>query len=264
MCSVANQIFGDAVDRELIPGNPFKHRSVPTTSVASPDERCVYVPCTVIEEVMEDGCPDTEWRLLLALVRYAGLRNPSETLRLRWQDIDWAKERMTVWSPKTEHHPNGKSRLVPIFPILRPHLDAAFSQAADGAEHVIARYRDSATNLRTQLGKIASRAGYPLWPKPFHNMRASCATDLVDHHAEHVVCRWMRHSKVIARKHYLHVVDKHFEKARQNARQYGAESECTGLHANREDKRKPPEYGGVLLGAVSCEGEKWTILDSNQ
>ncbi len=46
------------------------------------------------------ACPDTQWRLLVALCRYGGPRCPSEHLRLRWEDIDWERGRMIVDSPK--------------------------------------------------------------------------------------------------------------------------------------------------------------------
>jgi integrase len=66
-----------------------------------------------------------EWRLLIALCRYGGLRCPSEVLSLKWEHIHWAEGRMTVPSPKTEHHDGGESREVPLFPELRPFLEAA-------------------------------------------------------------------------------------------------------------------------------------------
>ena len=74
------------------------------------------------EQVIE-ACPNAEWRLIFALSRYGGLRCPSEHLALRWEDVDWERNRMTVRRPKTEHHPGGVSRTVPLFPELRPHLE---------------------------------------------------------------------------------------------------------------------------------------------
>ena len=44
---------------------------------------------------------------------------------LTWADIDFKRGRMTVRSPKTEHHDGKESRTVPIFPELRPYLEAA-------------------------------------------------------------------------------------------------------------------------------------------
>lgn len=47
------------------------------------------------------------------------------------------------------------------------------------------------TNLRTTMLKLIRRAGLKAWPKPFHNLRASCETDLMQHHPIHVVTAWI-------------------------------------------------------------------------
>jgi integrase len=57
---------------------------------------------------------------------------PSEHLALKWGDINWAEDRMTVHAPKTEHHEGKESRLVPIFPEVRGPLLEVFEQAAEG------------------------------------------------------------------------------------------------------------------------------------
>ena len=51
-------------------------------------------------------------------------------------------------APKTKHEDGGE-RWVPIFPELKPYLDDAWDRAADGADHVITRYRDTYADLRT-------------------------------------------------------------------------------------------------------------------
>jgi len=120
-----------------------------------------------------EACPNGDWRLIFALCRYGGLRCPSEVRALRWSDIDWGGSRFTVRSTKTEHHEGKGRRLVPIFPELRPYLEAAFDVASEGAIHVIDRTRDGGVNLRTQLRRIIERAGLTPWPKLFHNLRES-------------------------------------------------------------------------------------------
>lgn len=104
--------------------------------------------------------------------RYGGLRCPSEHLGLTWGDVDWENNRITIRSPKTEHHAGGSSRAIPLFPELRPFLEAAFDQAEPGTEEIITRYRDRNANLRTQLLRIIELAGVKPWPKLFHNLRA--------------------------------------------------------------------------------------------
>jgi integrase len=63
-----------------------------------------------IDAAMETT-PDVEWRLIIALSRYAGLRIPSELLSLRWNDVDLPGGRMTIRSSKTEHHKGGGIRI---------------------------------------------------------------------------------------------------------------------------------------------------------
>jgi integrase len=134
------------------------------------------------------ACPDAQWRVIVALSRFGGLRCPSDQLALTWGDIDWEANRMTVRSPKTEHHAGGDCRVVPIFPELRPHLEAAFDEAPEGTIHVITRYRDNTQNLRTQFRRIILRAGLTPWPKAFHNLRATRENELAEEFPLHVVC----------------------------------------------------------------------------
>ena len=209
MCSRAKQFFEDAFDRGLIDRNPFKHRDVPTASKGNKD-RQHFVSRTDADKVFA-ACPDAEWRLLFALCRYGGLRCPSETLRLCWDDIDWERGRFVVKSPKTEHHEGKDVRIVPIFPELLPYLEAAYDQAPEGARHVIATHRNA--NHRTLMLKIIERAGLLPWPKPFQNLRSTRQTELEEMFPRHVVCAWIGNSGAVAEKHYLQVTDDHFERA---------------------------------------------------
>lgn len=123
------------------------------------------------------------------------------------------KNRFWVSSPKTEHHEGHEGRWVPIFPELRPYVEKAFEDAADGAVHVIARYRNPDKNFRTRFLKIIKRAGLTPWPKPFHNLRASRETELAATYPFHVVCAWIGNSATIAQKHYLQVTEDYFDRA---------------------------------------------------
>ncbi len=94
--------------------------------------------------------------------------------------------------------------------------------AEDGAIHVIGRYRDSDTNLRTTFTKIIKRAGVKVWPKLFHNLRASRETELAATHPIHVVCEWIGNSAAVAAKHYLTVREEDFQRAAQSGAKSGA------------------------------------------
>jgi len=91
--------------------NPFA--DLKSCAVAVKD-RFYFVTRAEAQKVL-DACPDAQWRLIFALARFGGLRCPSEILRLERQHVDWASARITVPSPKPEHHPGGASRLIPLF-----------------------------------------------------------------------------------------------------------------------------------------------------
>jgi len=206
----AKQFFQDAVDQELIGKNPFGGLK---SSVLGNSDRFFFVTRKMATKVLE-ACPDSEWRLTFALTRFGGLRCPSELLRLRLCDIDWERERFLVHSPKTEHQ--GKaSRWVPIFPELRPYLEAAWEAAEPGQEYFIGEDRD-VSYFRYRLKTIIRRAGLDVWPKLYQNLRSSCQTELEERFPSHVVCAWLGNSVKVAHKHYLQVTDEHFEQALQN------------------------------------------------
>ncbi len=182
------------------------------------------------------GAANPTWRTIIALCRFAGLRCPSEILSLRWEDVNLADGRM-VTSPKTEHMQGKGSRVVPVFAALRPYLEEAFELAEPGEEYVVggktgATFRISGkgqqgwqrANLRTTFQKIIRRAGLVQWPKLFHNLRASCETDLMQEHPIHVVTAWIGNTPNVALQHYLQTLDSDFAKAVRGSAKSGAES----------------------------------------
>ena len=248
-CGRAKQLFRAALRKRLITENPFADMG--DCSVKSNKSRQFFLRREDAEKVLA-ACPDNEWRLIFGLARFGGLRTPSETLLLRWADVDWERGRMLIRSPKTEHHEGKDSRFVPIFPELLPHLEVAWDQAVEGAEYVVTRYRDCNANLRTQLLRIIAKAGLTTWPKLFQNLRATRETELAETFPLHVVVAWLGNSQLVAAKHYLQVTDEHFAKATHNQTHSGAEiSEPDGyavVHPLR-DNEKAPEFPGL---SVSC------------
>ncbi len=216
---IARQFFNDAVRRRLIAESPFA--DMKGVIVRSNRKRDYFVSREEADAVLST-CPDNQWRLLFALSRYGGLRCPSEHLALRWGDVDWKFSRITIHSPKTEHHEGRATRTMPIFPELRPLLQAVLNELlADfdpkeqrlSEQFVITRYRDANANLRTQLCKIIRRAGLEPWPKLFQNLRATRATELADDYPSHVAADWLGHSATIADKHYRQTTETHFARA---------------------------------------------------
>lgn len=254
-CGIAKQFFTAAVRKGLISRNPFREL---VAAITANTTREYFVTRKEIERVI-DACPDAQWRLILALSRYAGLRCPSEHLTMRWSDIDWEHGRVTIRSPKTEHHPNGGVRVIPLFPELRPYLQQVFDEADDGAEFVITRYRNTNANLRTQLLKIIVRAGLEPWPKLFQNLRSSRETELADEFPMHVACAWIGNSQLVAMKHYLQITDDHFARASgekealQNALQQSAVRGRKAKQGKTRESANRPRCNALQNDANPCD-----------
>jgi integrase len=247
------QFFAAALRKELIPRNPFAdckagHQSNPARSHFVKQEDAALVI---------QACPDAEWRLIVALCRYGGLRCPTELLALTWPDVDWERNRFRVHASKTEHHKDSGERWVPIFPELRPYLEEAFHLAAEGSLYVVSRYRDTNQNLRTQLARIIRRAGLAPWPKLFHNLRASRETELAAEYPLHVVCAWIGNTAMIAAKHYLQVRETDFERAAKS----GA-VRCTALQNPVQSvlDREGQERTQPDVGQGFCPSESLPVL----
>ncbi|MGA2797133.1 MAG: site-specific integrase [Thermoguttaceae bacterium] len=176
-------------------GNPFA--DMKGCGVRENRSRQYFVTGEEAQKVL-DSCPDAQWRLLFALSRFGGLRVPSEPLALRWGDVDWENGRITVHSPKTEHHEGKESRQIPLFPEIRPYLEQVWEQAEPGTEWVITRYRSGNANLRTQFERIVRKADLKPWPKPFQNCRSTRETELAETYPIHVVCSWIGNTAAVA------------------------------------------------------------------
>lgn len=285
---LARSFFRSALKHELISSNPFEGADVSTT-VRGNKARQRFVGRDEIQRIIEK-CPDAEWRLLVALARFGGLRIPSEALSLRWCDIDWERERITVWSPKTEHHEGHESRQVPLFAELAEPLREVFEQAKPGSEYVISKHRSQAmktetgwkaVNLRTQFLKIIRRAGLDAWPKPWQNLRATRATELAEIFPSHVAAAWLGHSEAVADEHYRQVTDDHFDRATKGAKT--SSPECSALHVALQSgtelsgseqpqplatpsirTKNATTYKKEAVSGRNLKPLTWAILDSNQ
>lgn len=230
-----------------------------------------------------DSCPDTQTKLVFALARFGGLRTPSETLALRWTDVDWERSRLRIRSPKLEHVEGKAERVCPIFPELYPYLRQAFEEAEPGTTHVINLSRDATKNFRTRFKRYIRNAGLVPWPKTFHNCRSSRQSELSSRFPVRAVADWLGNSPHIAWDHYLQTTDADFaaaastptttpagtplEKPARIPAQHRTETGGTGKQPRHTDPENLSETPGDSLVCVSvpsdAESTKYPQLGSN-
>ncbi len=220
---IARMFMKKAVRWSMIQSNPFDGV---IAGAQTNRDRLFYLEPDKAQRLI-DAAPSADWRCIIALARFGGLRCPSEVLLVRWADVDWANLRLRVRSPKTERHTGKSERIIPLFPELHAVLLDAFELADSGAEFVVSGYRDTSANLRTQLLRIIERAGLEPWPRLFNAMRASRATELAAEYPAAVCTSWMGHTQAVAQTHYHMVRDEDFDRATGRG---GAESGALGAH----------------------------------
>lgn len=190
-CRRARQIFERAVTEGWMRRNPF-------AEMGDWDEtnpaREVYIPPQDVLDLIAKAKP--EFGLLLAMVRFAGLRCPSELKPMQSSQIGDGV--LTVLSPKTERLPEGASRRVPISYEVEQALALWRPQGL-----VFPGYQGTRTAIANALERLCRRAGVAMWPKPYQNMRASFENDLwATGFSIDLVSGWMGHSAAVALKHY--------------------------------------------------------------
>jgi integrase len=257
----------DAVRLGHLTANPWRHVRV---RAGDPSERRAYVPVADVQRVI-DHCPNAWWKLLVALARFAGLRVPSEALSLTWGDVDFDRGRLSVPSPKTEY--TGKThRVIPLFPLLRPHLDAAWDQTQEGDVFIFPEeYRRRSqgpggwanANLRTTLTKVIRRAGVEPWPRLWHSMRASCESDLAQSFPLAVVTKWLGNTPSVALRHYVDPTEAAYDQARtwtpggSGAKSGAPEAQNPAQHAPADDRTEsqtgPENADGEAGYASPCD-----------
>ena len=225
----SKQFFNFAVDWNLIPFSPFDRLKVAKGNA----KNNVEVPREIVETIL--SVVDAEWRKIIALARFGGLRTPSETLSIRWEQIDFATGKMIIPECKVEHHEGRGLRACPLFPELRAILEPL--REKEGFVVNKPGYRAAANtgvgwrnaNLRTQFLKQIAKVNrvketnIQPWARLFHSMRASRQTELERQFPIHVVCSWLGNSPRIAQRSYLLVTQDDWSKALGKGAKYGAE-----------------------------------------
>ena len=268
-CQFAKMFFSVAIRRKLLPENPFAGL---VGAVVSVPERQYFIPRETVDALL-DQCHGPEYRLLLIIARYLGVRVPSEIVPLKWGDVDWENMRILITSPKTKRHKGGAKRICPIFPEVLPALQEAYDAAPEGAVWIFPSIRTGEKNLRTWLERAIIRAGFASWPKLWQNFRATRATELADQYPSHVAAAWLGHTEQIADRHYRQTTATHYERAireptgpmpgqqqepAQKPAQYPHELARNGRDRLTDGPQKTGPYDLVLSGTDHSSGGQGT------
>ena len=221
------------VKNKDITESPFEGMSM---SPAPDEDRNEYIEEDFIYRVMAVA-PDAEWRLIIALWRFAGLRGSSEPLLLRWQDISLDQNKMTIHAKKTKRYEGKGTRVIPIFPELVEPLLAARKEANENDVYVITKHAPRylkkvadrsklgkiSANLGTIFSKFVRRAGVKEWSKVINNIRASWISDLLDGKYQtpdqqfgiQVIAEWAGNSPKVILRYYGRVRHQVFDQVTQ-------------------------------------------------
>jgi integrase len=195
----ASQIMARAVDDEIISRNPFSGKDFPKAVRTDPTKWKHISP----EETLRiwNGIQTEEDQIRFVLLRYLGLRAPSEINALTWKDVDWENLQLTIRSPKLRRHKNQGQRRCPInHPDVLPVLSRAYGKRlADDASIVPAITH---TSLTKRVKQWLGAAGLTLWPQLLVNFRRSAVTDACSYLPSHVVASYYGHSEAISLANY--------------------------------------------------------------
>jgi len=250
--------FKSIVKNKGIATSPFEGMSM---DPAPDEDRNDYIEEKFIREVMKVA-PDAEWRLIIALWRFAGLRGSSEPLLLRWKDIHWEKNRITVHSRKTERYAGKKIRVIPLFPELIEPLRAARLEANKNDVYVITKHaprylknvpdrsklKKIKANLGSIFGKFVRKTGNTPWPKIINNIRASWISDLLDGKYQNAgtpfgiqtIAKWAGNSPKVILRYYGRIRPQVYDQVTQFNEQIKSESPLKGFFGSETPENTEP------------------------
>ena len=202
-----------------------------------------------------DACPSKQWALLFGLARWCWPADAQRNTHADPTNVDLARGRMTVKSPKTERHRGHEERIVPISPKLAALLWAAYEEAEPGQVQVITI---SKNNIARKLQDIIEDAGVTEWHGLFQNLRRSCEIQWAQTFPQFAVSKWIGHSITVSGKHYANMVpDELFERmagdrcVAQKAAQQTSETTCNEEKTQKSDASESAPNPEEPL--VSCD-----------
>lgn len=202
----ASQFMEAAVSDAIIGRNPFKSPDI-SKAVRTNLDRWHYIDCAATLRLW-NAIQTEEDQVRFVLLRFLGLRAPSELNALTWTDVDWSCQTLTIRSQKMRQHRNQGHRICPIshqdvLPVLQKAYD---NRMADDSPIVPVITH---TSLTKRVKQWIGAAGLELWPQLLINFRRSAVTDACEYLPSHVVAAYFGHSEAISKANYRMTLASH-------------------------------------------------------
>lgn len=227
-------LFEAAIELEWISKNPFKN--IKAGKQTNPGRK-QYVTPGMAQRILDD-LPTVELRLIFALLRWGGMRMPTEPLELKWTGIDWQRKSMTFRVPKSEHIEGHEFRTCPIFHELSSYIDDAYHAAPDKAVWCCPELRKQSNPrlwFENHLEQSLKRLDIPKWPVIFNSLRASRATEIRVRHGVDDEAKWIGHGADVSMLHYV-LADADIDNSWERATAKSANQDAK--QANRQPAKK--------------------------
>lgn len=202
----ASQFMEAAVSDGVIGRNPFKGKDIPK-AVCTNKDKWHYIDSAATVRLW-NAIQTEEDQTRFVLLRFLGLRAPSEINALTWRDVDWTGLQMTIRSKKLRHNRNQGHRICPIsHPDVLPVLQRAYEKrsADDSPIAPIITH----TSLTKRVKQWVGAAGLELWPQLLINFRRSAVTDACEYLPSHVVAAYFGHCEEISNANYRMTIAAH-------------------------------------------------------
>jgi integrase len=195
----ASQVMEAAVRDGLIGQNPFKGKDV-SKAVCTDRAKWHYIDPEQTIRIW-NAIQTEEDRIRFVLLRFLGLRAPSEINALTWMDVDWATPHLTIRSTKLRHHKNQGYRTCPIsHPNVLTVFQTAYAKRAADDSPIVPILTH--TSLTKRVKRWIGAAGLGLWPQLLVNFRRSAVTDACSYLPSHAVAAYFGHCEAISLAHY--------------------------------------------------------------
>jgi hypothetical protein len=196
--------FKLAEEQKLIVGNPFKdlpkhviHNKKNNYKIPKEETAAIFA-CLKIDDD----------KLRFVLMRYLGLRSPSEHNEVRWSDFDWTTNLVQIRSPKLKNSDDKYERLCAFnFPEAMETIRHCYENRPSDDAKILPAISHAA--LTRKVAGWLGKAGIEKWPHLLQNFRRTAVTEACEIWPSHVVAAFFGHSELISLKNYRMTTAEH-------------------------------------------------------